>query len=86
MSKPIDPPQSPKACDDAADRRPPHGLERDGKPEVVVIPYAAHLRLQEAQKSEILGKFDSLLRRLDEQNAAYSEEEVAADVEKARGG
>jgi PHD/YefM family antitoxin component YafN of YafNO toxin-antitoxin module len=86
MSPHHDSPPLSNTSDNAADQRLPHVLGRDGKPEAVVIPYASYRRLQEAQKDKILALFDRLLERLGEQNAACTEEEIAVDVEKARGG
>jgi PHD/YefM family antitoxin component YafN of YafNO toxin-antitoxin module len=84
---PIDaPPQIPNPSGDTKDQRLPHVLGRDGKPEAVVIPYAAYRRLQEAQKEQILALFDRLLQRLGEHNAACTEEDVSTDIETARGG
>jgi PHD/YefM family antitoxin component YafN of YafNO toxin-antitoxin module len=76
----------PTASGDVEDSHYPHVLGRDGKPDAVVIPYTTYRRLQEAQKDQILAQFDRLLERLGEQNAACAEEDVAADVEMARGG
>ena len=85
MNPPYNSPPSKGSSGDAAYQRHSHIFVRDGKPESVVISYASYLRLQEAQASGILAQFDRLLARLGEQNAAYSEDEVAADVEMARG-
>jgi PHD/YefM family antitoxin component YafN of YafNO toxin-antitoxin module len=78
-------PKFPNSSKDAEDRRLPHVLGRAGKPEVVVIPYDAYLQLQETQKEQILASFDRLMERLGKQNAVYTDEEVASDVEKAQG-
>jgi PHD/YefM family antitoxin component YafN of YafNO toxin-antitoxin module len=86
MSIRQDSPKTPNPSNDAEDQRLPHVVGRAGKPEAVVIPYAAYLQLQEAQMEQILASFDRLLERLSQQNAVYTDEEVASDVEKARGG
>jgi hypothetical protein len=38
------------------------------------------------QESEVLARFDQVWDRLNELNAEYSDEEIAADIEEARGG
>lgn len=58
-------------------------LTRGSRPEAVLIPYETFLRYQELEEKEVLARFDRLLARLAEQNAARSDEEVAADVETA---
>ena len=72
--------------DEVALKRVPYVLTRGSRPEVVMIPYQDFLRFQELQEQEVLPRFDRLLTRLAEQNAAYDEEEVAADVTAARTG
>jgi prevent-host-death family protein len=59
-------------------------LTRGSRPEAVLIPYQEYLRFQEIQESEVLARFDQVWDRLAELNAAYSDEEIAADIEKAR--
>jgi hypothetical protein len=78
--------QLPEASQDAVDPRHSHVLGLDGKPKTVVMRNTGLLRLQKVQKDEILAQFDSLLERLSEQNAAFTDEDVAVDIEKARGG
>jgi len=72
--------------DEVAHKRVPYVLTRGSHPEVVMIPYEDFLRFQEFQEKEVLGRFDHLLARMSEKSAAYSEEEVAADIEQARRG
>jgi prevent-host-death family protein len=59
-------------------------LTRGSRPEAVLIPYSDYLRFQEIQESEVLARFDRVWDRLAEANAAYSDEEIAADIEAAR--
>jgi hypothetical protein len=49
-----------------------------------LISYQEFLRFQALQEQEALARFDRLVARMAEQNAARSEEEVAADVAAAR--
>ncbi len=50
------------------------------------MPYEDFVRFQELQEQATLARFDRLLNRMVTENAGYSEEEVAADVEAARSG
>jgi hypothetical protein len=51
-----------------------------------LIPYEDYLRFQQMQESEVLARFDQVWERLDELNAAYSDDEIAVDIEAARQG
>lgn len=70
--------------DDVAQRHVPYILTHGSRPEAALIPYEAFLRFQEWQEQEVLARFDQLMARMAKQNAAVSEEEVAADVAAAR--
>jgi prevent-host-death family protein len=70
--------------DEVVRERIPYVLTHDSRPEAVLIPYKEFLHFQELQEQEILEQFDNLLTRMANQNAAYSDEEVAADVAAAR--
>ena len=59
-------------------------LTRGSRPEAVLIPYEDYVRFQQMQESEVLARFDRVWERLDGLNAAYSDEEIAADIEDAR--
>ena len=59
-------------------------LTRGSRPEAVLISYEDYLRFQEIQESEVLAHFDQVWDRLSEANAAYSDEEIASDIESAR--
>jgi len=61
-------------------------LTRGSRPEAALIPYEDYLRFQQMQESEVLARFDQVWDRLDELNAEYGDEEIAADIEEARGG
>lgn len=58
----------------------PYVLTRGSKPEAVLIPYEDFLRFQQLQEREVLERFDRLLTKMAEVNAAWSEEEVARDL------
>jgi len=67
-------------------KRIPLVLTRGSRPEAVLIPYEDYLRFQELQEGEVLARFDKVWRRIAETNAAYGEDEIAADIESARQG
>lgn len=70
--------------DEVARLHVPYVLTRGSRPEAALIPYENFLRLQMLREREVLDRVDRLLARLAEQNASYSDEEVAADIEAAR--
>ena len=67
-------------------KRSPIILTRGSRPEAVLIPYDDYVRFQQMQESEVLARFDQVWERLDGLNAAYTDEEIAADIEDARQG
>ena len=69
--------------DEVSQRRVPYILTRGSRLEAVIIPYDDFVRFQELQEQATLACFDQLLNRMATENAQYSEEEVAADVEVA---
>jgi len=71
--------------DQVVSNRTPIILTRGSRPEAVLISYEDYLRFQQIQESEVLARFDRVWNRLAEVNAAVSEEELAADIEAARG-
>lgn len=70
--------------DEVVSKRTPVVLTRGSRPEAALISYQDYLRFQEIQESEVLARFDQVWDRLTEANAAYSNEEIAADIEAAR--
>lgn len=71
--------------DQVVSKRTPIILTRGSRPEAVLISYEDYLRFQQIQESEVLARFDRVWNRLTEVNAAVREEELAADIEAARG-
>ena len=67
-------------------KRVPLILTRGSRPEAVLIPYEDYLQYQQMQESEVLARFDQVWNRLDQVNAAYNDDEIAADIEQARQG
>ena len=62
----------------------PYVLTRGSRPEAALISYEEFLRFMSLQEQQVLARFDQLVARMAEQNAAVSEEEVADDVAAAR--
>jgi prevent-host-death family protein len=56
-------------------------LTRGSRPEAAIIPYEAFLRFQQLQEEQVLDRFDRLLARMSQLNAAYSDAEIQADLE-----
>jgi prevent-host-death family protein len=71
--------------DEVAKKHVPYVLTRGSRPEAAIIPYEEFLRFQALKEQDLLARFDQLMARMAEQNAAVSEEEIAADVAAARG-
>ncbi len=69
--------------DEVAKKGIPYVLTRGSRPEAVLIPYETFLRYQELEEKDVLARFDRLLAHMAEQNAARTDEEVAADVDAA---
>jgi prevent-host-death family protein len=72
--------------DDVVSKHTPVILTRGSRPEAVLISYEDYLRFQQMQESEVLARFDQVWNRLAEVNAAFSENEIAADIQAARQG
>jgi len=70
--------------EDVVKRGIPYILTRGSRAEAVLLPYEEYLHYQEFQEREVLDRFDRLLERMREQNKKFSEEEIEADVLKAR--
>lgn len=72
--------------DQVVGKRTPIVLTRGSRPEAALIPYEDYVRFQQMQENEVFARFDQVWNRLDELNAAYSDEEIADDIESARQG
>ncbi len=72
--------------DEGVKRGIPYVLTRQSRPEAALIPYEEFLRYQDLKEREILDRYDRLRDRMMIQNAAYSEEEIEADIRAAREG
>jgi prevent-host-death family protein len=67
--------------DEVAKKHIPYVLTRSSRPEAALISYEEFLNFQALQERDVMARFDQLVARMAEQNAAVSEEEVAADVD-----
>jgi len=72
--------------DQVVQKNMPLVLTRGSRPEAVMIPYQDYLRFQQMQESEVLARFDRVWEKLEELNAKYSDDEIAADISAARKG
>ncbi len=69
--------------DDVSENDTPYILMRGSRPEAALIPYEEFLKFQAWRGQDILREFDWAMARLAERNAAFSDEEIEADVEAA---
>jgi len=69
--------------DEVAQENTPYILTRGSRPEAAIIPYAEFASFLTWKEQEILAEFDRAMLRLAEQNASYSDDEIAADVDAA---
>ena len=70
--------------DQVVKRNTPYILTRGSRPEAALISYEEFLRYQVLREQDVLARFDRLLTRMAEQNAAVSEDELSADIAAAR--
>ncbi|MGD8331444.1 MAG: type II toxin-antitoxin system Phd/YefM family antitoxin [Acidobacteriota bacterium] len=70
--------------DEVREDRVPFVLTRGSRPEAVILPYDEYVRLERLDEKEVVYRFDRLLERMRERNAAIPESEVADDVRQAR--
>ncbi|HJW83053.1 MAG TPA: type II toxin-antitoxin system Phd/YefM family antitoxin [Anaerolineae bacterium] len=66
--------------DEVVKRRTPYILTRGSRPEAVMIPYEQYLKFVQVDEAGVVDRFDRLLAHMARVNAAYSEEDVEADV------
>lgn len=69
--------------DEVAHKGVPYILTRGSRPEVVMVPYDDYLRYIELREAGILARFDQARERLAAANAAFSDEEIEADLKAA---
>ncbi len=66
--------------DEVVKRQTPYILTRGSRPEAVLIPYEQYLKYVQTDEAGVVERFTKLLEHLAAANAAYSEEEVEADL------
>ena len=69
--------------DEVTNDRMPYVLTRGSRPEAAIVPYEEFTRFMAWKEQEIVAEFDRAMMRLAEQNAVYSDDEIAADVDAA---
>ena len=69
--------------DDVTKNGVPYILMRGSKPEAVLIPYEEYLKYQAKEREFEKERYERLMKRMQEMNAKFSDEEVEADVEAA---
>ena len=62
----------------------PYVLTRGSRPEAALIPYEEFFRYQALREQDVLARFDELMARMAEQNAARPEGDAEAGVVAAR--
>ena len=69
--------------DQVAEKSVSYVLTRGSRPEAALISYEEFVRFQALQERDVMARFDQLVARMAEQNAAVDEREVAADIDAA---
>ena len=69
--------------DEVARQRVPYVLTRGSRPEAALIPYEDYLKLQRVKEAEVEARMARLTAKMGVLNAAFSDEEVEADLEAA---
>ena len=67
--------------DQVAEKNVSYVLTRGSRPEAALISYEEFLRFQALQERDVMTRFDQLVARMAEQNAAVDEREVVADID-----
>lgn len=62
----------------------PYVLTEESRPEAVLVPYGEFLKFQRMEEAAVLARFNESWERLDQHNASYTDEEIAADIETTR--
>ncbi|HVG10810.1 MAG TPA: type II toxin-antitoxin system Phd/YefM family antitoxin [Thermoanaerobaculia bacterium] len=70
--------------DEVTEDHVPYVVTRGEQPEAVLVRYDDFQRLLKQSDNEVLRRFDEVRARIRERAAAFSEEEIAADVAAAR--
>ncbi|MCL4487042.1 MAG: type II toxin-antitoxin system Phd/YefM family antitoxin [Chloroflexi bacterium] len=69
--------------DEVVERHTPYILTRGSRPEAVLVPYDQYLKFVQADEAGVLRRMDTVLARMAEVNAKYSDAQVEADLKEA---
>lgn len=69
--------------DDVTKNGIPYVLMRGSKPQAVLIPYEEYVKYQNWEKETEGERFDRVMKRMQELNGHFSDEEIERDVEQA---
>ncbi len=69
--------------DEVVKNHTPYVLTRGSRPEAAIIPYDQYLEYLQAHEQEIHARFNAMLKRMEQINAQYTDQEVEQDVEEA---
>lgn len=67
--------------DEVVENRTPYVLTRGSRPEAAIVPYDDYVKYVKAHEEEVHARFDAMLKRLEQVNAKYTDDEVERDVE-----
>jgi len=70
--------------DEVAERGVPYVLTRGSRPAAALLPYEEYLRLRTLQEKQVVFDLDRLLDQMRESTKARGDNEVVADVARAR--
>ena len=70
--------------DEVREERVPYVLTRGSRPEAVLLPYEEYKRLERLDEREVVYRFDRLLARTRRHSEDTGQEDVLADVRRAR--
>ena len=70
--------------DEVREERVPYVLTRGSRPEAVLLPYEEYERLERLDEREVVYRFDRLLDRTRRHSEDPGQEDVLADVRRAR--
>ncbi|MEE8129560.1 MAG: type II toxin-antitoxin system Phd/YefM family antitoxin [Vicinamibacterales bacterium] len=70
--------------DEVREERVPYVLTRGSRPEAVLLPYEEYERLERLDEREVVYRFDRLLDRTRRHSEDTGQEDVLADVRRAR--
>ena len=70
--------------DEVREERVPYVLTRGSRPEAVLLPYEEYERLERLDEKDVVYRFDRLLERTRRHSEGTDEQEVLADVRRAR--